>query len=261
MGDSWNMNINRQDQDDWVRIFEDLVTLVESAPSPPRRPTGEWTRKDQAEAHAVAVAWGWLIRLKRTGEAALQLEKSGYGTEAAPLVRSVVEHAIRLPWAADLGRHEFVEILIRMRRWSMERTIEAAKAGWPLSDDQRLQIRDLQDEAAEDFKHLDKFMQLTEVVKDDPEQFAGLYQLWLMETQEAHPSLISSASYREQSEDGLTWTLHAEPKRQTRRNDVLIPSLLWVGLSGYARIAGLEDHFREGIEDIGARMEALGVNP
>lgn len=246
-------------QDSWARIFEDLVALVESAPSPPRRPVGEWTRKDQAEAHAVAVAWGWLIRLKRTAEAVMELEKSGYANEAAPLARSVVEHAIRLPWAADKGRQEFVEILIRMRSWSLQNTLKAAEAGWPLTDDQRGQIKDLQDEAGEDFKQLDRFMQLAAVVADDPEQFAGLYQVWLAETQESHPSLQSSASYREQSEDGLTWSLSTSPRPGTRRYDVVMPSLLWIGLRGYARIADLTDHFETGVNELGQRMEDLGV--
>jgi hypothetical protein len=104
MGDCWIMNYKQQGHDDWGSIFRDLAALIDSAPSPPRRPVGEWTRKDQAEAHAIAVAWGWLVRLKRTAEGVLELEKYGYGNEAAPLARSVIEHAIRLPWAADKGR-------------------------------------------------------------------------------------------------------------------------------------------------------------
>lgn len=247
------------EQDSWPRIFSDLVTLVESAPSPPRRPVGEWERKDQSEAHAVAVAWGWLMRLKRTGEAVFELEKAGYGAEAPPLVRSVVEHAVRLPWAADLGRQEFVEILIRMRRWSLQNTLDAAEAGWPLTEDQIRQIRDLQDEAGLDFISLDRLAHITNVAKADPGQFAQLYQVWLSETQETHPSLQSSANYRQQSDDDLTWTLHVEPKPHQRRYDVLIPSLLWIGLGGYARVAGLEEHFAAPIEDIGGRMEALGT--
>lgn len=83
--------------------------------------------------------------------------------------------------------------------------------------------------------------------------------MWLSETQETHPSLQSSANYREQSDDGLTWTLHVEPRPSQRRNDVLIPSLLWIGLRGYARIAGLEEHFAPAIEDIGGRMATLGT--
>jgi hypothetical protein len=204
------------DQDSWARIFDDLVALVESAPSPPRRPVGGWERKDQAEAHAIAVAWGWLIRLKRTGEAVFELEKAGYGVEASPLVRSVVEHAIRLPWAADLGLQEFVEVLIRMRRWSLQNTLDAADAGWPLTEDQIKQIRDLQDEAGGDFIGLDQFSHIAKVVKGDPGQFAQLYQVWLSETQETHPSLQSSANYREQSDDGLAWTLYVEPRTSQR---------------------------------------------
>lgn len=253
------MNSKWQRKDDWEVIFRDLVALVESAPSPPRRAVGEWTRKDQAEAHAIAVTWGWLIRLKRTAEAVIELEKCGFGNEAAPLARSVVEHAIRLPWAADKGRQEFVEIPIRMRSWSLQKTLEAAEAGWPLTDEQRDQIQDLQDEAGEDFKQLDRFMQLAAVVADDPEQFAGLYQVWLSETQQSHPSLQSSSSYREQSEDGLTWALSTSPRPGKRRYDVLMPSLLWVGLRGYARIADLTGHFEKGLNQLGQRMEDLGV--
>lgn len=253
------MSYKQQGHDDWESIFRDLAALIDSAPSPPRRPVSEWNRKDQAEAHAIAVAWGWLIRLKRTAEAVLELEKYGYGNEAAPLARSVIEHAIRLPWAADKGRQEFVEILIRMRNWSLQKTLEAAEAGWSLTDDQRDQIKVLQDEAGEDFKHLDRFMQLAAVIADDPQQFAGLYQIWLAETQESHPSLQSSASYREQSKNGLTWGLRSSPRPGTRRYDVLMPSLLWLGLRGYARIADLTGHFEKRLNRLGQRMEDLGV--
>lgn len=54
----------------WLRWW-----ILDSAPSPPCRPVGEWERKDQPEAHSVAVAWGWLMRLKRTGRQFLSLRK------------------------------------------------------------------------------------------------------------------------------------------------------------------------------------------
>lgn len=254
------MSHETDSSDSWQSVFDDLVTLIVTSPPPPPRLTGDWTRKEQAEAHAVAVAWGWVIRLKRTAQAVLELEKAGYASEASPLVRSVVEHAIRLPWAADMGRQEFVEILLRMRRKALKTTLNAADAGWALNEDQISQIRDLQEEAGDEFIGKDHLMHVAHLVAKDPEQFAGLYQVWLSETQETHPSLQSSAAYRSLSEDGLTWDLRTIPQPQKHRHDVLMPSMLWIGLRGYARIAGLEEQLKDGLSRLGSRMEALGIS-
>ena len=248
-------------RDTWLNVFEDLVELIDHAPSPQRRPVGDWTREDQAAAHAVAVAWGWLTRMKRTCSAVFMLEDANHGVESRPMVRSVIEHAIRLRWAADLELHVFVEALLRIKLWSLDKTLEAAKNGWPLPPSLEQAIEESKAEASEDFKHLDTYKHLANVVSTNTEEFAGLYQYWLLETQYSHPTLWSADPYFSPDEDGLGWKLHDDPRPFNGRTDVLLPSLLWIAAGAFATISGLSSYFEDPLNEIGARMSALGAGP
>jgi hypothetical protein len=246
-------------QDSWASIIDDLMELVDNVPSPPDRLIGEWTRKDQTEARAVAVAWGWLMRMKRTSSAVLLLEGANYGVESRPLVRSVIEHAIRLGWGASLEPHVFVEALLRMQKWSLEKTLEAAEKGWPLSSGQVRNVEESIAEASDEFKYLDTFKALANVVATNPREFAGIYQHWLLETQVSHPTMSSAAAYLSANADGLGTSLHHDARPDDARTDVLFPSLLWFAAGAYGVISGLTYYFEEPLNDIGARMAALGV--
>ena len=248
-------------QDSWGSIIDDLMELIDNAPSPPDRLVGDWTRKDQAEARAVAVAWGWLIRMRRTSSAVLLLEGANYGVESRPLVRSVVEHAIRLGWGAALEPHVFVEALLRMQKWSLEKTLEAAEKGWPLSADQVRNVEESSAEASDEFRYLDTFRALANVVATNPKEFAGIYQYWLLETQVSHPTMSSAAAYLSANADGFGTSLHHVPRPDGARTDVLLPSLLWFAAGAYGVISGLTHYFEEPLNDFGARMASLGVPP
>lgn len=244
--------------DSWAIIFSDLVALIDRAPSPPHRPTREWTREDQAAAHAVVVAWGWLTRVKRSCSAVFMLEEASYEAESRPLTRSVIEHTIRLRWAADLELHVFVEVLLRIQRWSLDKTLEAAKNGWPLSPELRQAINESQAEASEDFKYLDTYHHLANVVATNPKEFSGLYQYWLLETQYSHPTLSSAEPYFFPGPESLGWTLRDRALPEDHRSDILLPSLLWLSAGAYGAISGLSSYFEDSLDHIGERMRLLG---
>jgi hypothetical protein len=86
-----------------TKIYDELIGRVHGLPLPPNVPPGEWNAQKLKDVHAPAVAWGWLARTARSGQAAIHLENMGFGAETPPLTRSAIEHAIRLLWAADFG--------------------------------------------------------------------------------------------------------------------------------------------------------------
>jgi Family of unknown function (DUF5677) len=51
-----------------------------------------------AEVMIAAAALGWMIRAARTAEGVVLLHRHDLGSEAAPLARSVMEHAMKLYW-------------------------------------------------------------------------------------------------------------------------------------------------------------------
>ena len=246
-------------KDGWADIFSDLVSLVDGAPQPPGRFAHALTRQDQAAAHAVAVAWGWLTRTKRTCSAVFALEEKGYGSESRPLIRSVIEHTIRLRWGADLEMHIFVEVLLRIQSWSLEKTVEAAKNGWPLSAELLQTIEESMAEASEDFKFLDTYRHLTNVVASNVSEFGGLYQFWLLETQYSHPTLTSANPYFSTDSENRNWTLRDSPRSENRRVEILLPSLLWLCTGAFGKISGLSDYFEDPLQDISDRMQIAGA--
>ncbi|KQR80074.1 hypothetical protein ASF98_19175 [Arthrobacter sp. Leaf337] len=191
----------------------------------------------------------------------LLLEGANYGVESSPLVRSVIEHAIRLSWGAALEPHVFVEALLRMQKWSLEKTMEAAERGWALAPAQIRDIQELMAEASDEYKYLDTYKALANVVETNPGEFAGIYQYWLRETQVSHPTMSSAAPYLAVNADAFGMSLYHEPRPTETRNDVLLPSLLWVAAGAFGVISGLTHYFEEPLNDIGARMADLGVPP
>lgn len=58
-------------------IYRSLVRMVNQAPKPQPRWLDNESDEEQRKAAAPGLAWGWLQRTLRNGEAAIKLEKSG----------------------------------------------------------------------------------------------------------------------------------------------------------------------------------------
>ena len=85
----------------FIDLIEDMTAAWREAPNPQQVVMPEMTRASLSDAGAIAVIWGWTARVMRMAESALLLHRAGFDTELAPLVRSMLEHAIALPWVAD----------------------------------------------------------------------------------------------------------------------------------------------------------------
>ncbi|MGI8765291.1 MAG: hypothetical protein ACR2KM_02110, partial [Gemmatimonadaceae bacterium] len=81
-------------EEDYRELLPVLLHLY-----PPRRSFAF----DGSHVQISHIAHGWYMRCQRGVEAILALETAGYQVEAAPIRRSVVEHAVGLRWLAGSG--------------------------------------------------------------------------------------------------------------------------------------------------------------
>lgn len=111
-----------------------MIATWKTAPAPAPVPIGDGSRAALSEIGAVEVMWGWTARVVRMAEAALLLERHGFDSEVSPIIRSMVEHAIALPWVLD-HRGRAYQALARQRAHSMEIFKKVQTPGWPLTDE------------------------------------------------------------------------------------------------------------------------------
>ena len=115
-------------------IYRELVQMVNESPNPAPLRLENNDLSGRRRAAAPAVAWGWLQRALRSGEAAIKLERAGYGSEAAPLLRASLEHAIRLVWANSVG-DRFIEVAMLSKQDTSRLLKEAQENGWTFDPD------------------------------------------------------------------------------------------------------------------------------
>lgn len=228
-----------------LTIYRELVRLVRDSPKPPTRPIGEWKREDQRHVIAPAIAWGWLMRVMRSGQAAIELEGRGFGPEAAPLVRSALEHAIRLLWAAEYG-DEFVEITLLSQKKGLANMEAAQTDGWRFDPDFAEALQKRAAEASDDFTSLSTLTALKHIVDSNPDRLGGLYMAWLFDTQESHPSVFTAQHYYVADDSGHRYELFEKPRTASRAAFRSCFALLGA-IDGYAKISGLSAYFEPGL--------------
>lgn len=251
-----SMEQHESTDDTWRKVFNDASILIEHVPSPLAKPTGEWSRTEQTDAYGVAVAWGWLMRTKRTAEAALILHSLGYAVEEAPLDRSVIEHTVRLQWAAERGRQEFVEVMLRNQKASLDNIITAAKSGVPLTIEQLAKIEALQSNAGDEFKSLDYEAAFAHVIERLP-HLTHAHQVWLLKSRESHPSLTSASPYSDWLSSEPSWQLYLTPKTTPTDSEMLMTAMLCTAALAYGIVAGLNAYFDEELGRLDTRISAL----
>lgn len=76
------------------------------------------------------VAHGWFMRAKRSCQALEAMRESGFATEAWPIRRAILEHALALRWLAEQGNGA-QDVIVRSHGEAARRRQEAASsAGW-----------------------------------------------------------------------------------------------------------------------------------
>lgn len=235
--------------DSLAALYADFVTLWQTAPMPaPRADVHD--RSTEADAVAVALAWGWMVRVSRTGEAAMKLDEAGFSDEAAPLIRSMLEHTIRLRWA-ETSRPTFVEVALRMRASSLK-AILTHQLSYTFSQDLVDKMEAMIAEQDASFSGIDNLKHLKHVFETDRERLGNLYQMWLLETQVSHPTLMSAQSYFTRNDRGFQ--LHDKPVEQDSVGLAACMAILGA-VDSYAKIAGLhEQHFDEGLKPLLERL-------
>lgn len=137
------------------------------------------------------IAVGWAIRMARTAEAAVVLYQNGFGSEAAPLVRSCMQHAAALAWLPRnrSTAHDVVEFEFRRHRNTV--ISEATAAGWDIGLSEEIrEVLDQQDSRPDGLATFRNFQELCRHI-----DFPLLYIAYRIESALTHPSLVSATTY------------------------------------------------------------------
>lgn len=237
-----------------TEIYDELIALVHGLPLPPKVPPSEWNTQKTKDVHAPAVAWGWLARITRSGQAAIHLENMGFGAETPPLTRSAIEHAIRLLWAADSGT-DFIDVALLTKEQGLMKILDAQSDVWSFEKElaDAMERHILEAGAAD--KSLGHLGHLRKIVDLSPEERGPLYMGWLIDTQDSHPSLASAQPYYTVT-DGATARIQFEwePRFSTAVHMKATLALI-AGLHAYAKIVGATDRIEPRLDDIIRRLK------
>lgn len=216
----------------FIALLEDMIAAWTEVPAPPAVQLPDYAVASVSNLGAVAVVWGWTSRCVRLAETALLLHQQGYGHEAAPIMRSLIEHAIAIPWVVDRRGVAF-QSLSRGRVRHFEKVDKAQQTGWPLSAEAAARLRRaMVDETDADTKSEDVNLHVFE--RAVAYNLGKLYQAWLIENAETHACLLSAEPYFE---------VHPEDRRATllrvpRETPPMMPHRIIVALHqaylGYA---------------------------
>lgn len=242
-----------ENSDPGYAVYRELVQMVNQSPRPPSRSLENTELAELSRGIAPAVAWGWLQRALRSGEAAIKLEKAGYGSEAAPLVRSSLEHAIRLVWAKSYG-DRFIEVAMLSKAQTSRFVREAQKNGWEFDRDTAEKLESYINEVSGESKELRTLTRLKHIVDQSVDETGHLYMAWLAYTALTHPTFETAEPYVSAWADGYTMALRSEPKPVKERDcAALAVFALIAAVHGYSRLTELGYYFTPQTEDIMSR--------
>lgn len=149
------------------------------------------------------IAHGWYLRCHRGVEALLRLEQAGYAEEAAPIRRSIIEHALALRWLSKEGDN-ILDTLKRGHARDAERIGETVvAAGWTSIDPAQVRrvITDLDPDSLNAAN--DQFLLFRNRVAGYGD--AHVWPQYLAENGRSHPSYESAIPYYDPEHDQLTW--------------------------------------------------------
>ncbi|PNH86111.1 hypothetical protein CXZ05_03140 [Arthrobacter sp. AFG20] len=228
--------------------------MVNQAPKPQPLWIDNECDVEQRRAAAPGLAWGWLQRTLRNGEAAIKLEKSGYGSECAPLLRSALEHAMRLVWA-DAGGGKFVEVAMLAKKHTSNRMLAAQHDGWRFERAIADQLQQYADAPTDAFKGLNDFTHLKHAIDKSPEEIKdrlkSMYLAWLAYTAASHPSIDSAEPYIDKKPGSNYMALLSVARSRPAADCAAVSILALIGAAyGYSRVTGLEAHFAPALQGI-----------
>lgn len=228
--------------------------MVNQAPKPQPLWLDSDSHAEQRRAAAPGLAWGWLQRTLRNGEAAIKLEKSGYGSESAPLRRSALEHAMRLVWV-DSGEGKFVEVAMLAKKSTSKKMLAAQHDGWRFDVLMADQLQQYADTPTDDIRDLEELTRLKHAIDKSPDEIKdrlkSMYLAWLAYTAASHPTIDSAEPYIHRQPGSNYVSLLSVPRPRRAADCAAVSSLALIGASyGYSRVTGLEAHFAPALQDI-----------
>jgi hypothetical protein len=246
---------------DFVTLFEEMAEAWVRAPGPEGMHLPEATLEGLANVEAVAVVYGWMARVVRSGEAALILLARDYDEEASPLVRSMLGHAIGLWWLVE-QRGDAFQVLVRARANEMRRFEKAQKHGWQFGADEGQELLRQAIEAVTEERtvKLDRF---THVAEQATEFGLGSFlQAWMIESWTSHASIASARAYYEVKANPGSSTdeiaLHRIPPQGHRELAAAVTSVMHTAFCAYNKMLEGEP-LADRLETWRVRFEELGV--
>lgn len=193
-----------------------------------------------------AMTLGWTIRMSRMAEAIVMLHRHGLDQEAAPLLRSLLEHAVTVRWLVDERDEALATIEYDLRRTQRLLKDSADEAGWALDPQGReLPPSDLDLDRPSEWPTFDNFKKLVEQCGDP-----SWYAIYRFESARAHPTYVSANAYHNGSvgtspDFGMKW----EPIERGTHLKVVAAWLL-MGLGQLSEVAAPSDEFATALDEM-----------
>ncbi|HTC70659.1 MAG TPA: DUF5677 domain-containing protein [Acidothermaceae bacterium] len=186
-------------------VLPALAALTDALPNVP--PPG-------IDDNAYAYAHGFYCRVARTCEAALLLIDADLTSEATPLRRAALEHALALAWVIDepAGAPAALLRAHQNRMKSIEKLIDGS---WDVTSADFARLFDVEVQSTGQ-DHLVQYGQLIKRYKDGDD----LLVAWLTETGDSHPSHTTASAYWRTGNLATT----AAPKADS---DVQVVTFIW----------------------------------
>ena len=167
--------------DDFGPILDELLALYPGLTD---------LRLQAGHRRAAHLAHGWYQRVRRSCEAIIGLSRLGYGPEAAPIRRTIIEHTVALRWLAEEG-DDVLDVMALEHADRAKRIKKATKAAnWTSVDQDELQAvideidQESRDHTMAEFKHFSR-------QNRDPSILAA----YLAEVGRAHATYQSAVDY------------------------------------------------------------------
>src|SRR6266498_929364 len=152
----------------------------------------------------VMLAHGWYVGSGRTATAIMLLETRGLGHEAAPLRRSLIEHAMGLAWLAQATEDAVNSLLRGYQNVNLKKLKEVFEKVSPGQGAVFNDILDVEVDASSEDQYL-AFRRLCERFGVD-----RIYGEWLRDTALSHATYASAIAYIDSSNGDLN--LSREPQ-------------------------------------------------
>jgi hypothetical protein len=141
------------------------------------------------------LAHGWYLRCHRGAEALLLLDAAGYGEEASPIRRSMIEHALAPRWLAAEGSSILSTIAGGQAKSATRRVDAVSKAGWTSVDLDEARSAVASADAARLDRSNDYLLQFASRVQKYGDKH--IMPVYLSECARTHPGYESAVCYVE----------------------------------------------------------------